>query len=160
MLLGFSVDKGLINMEYDRFNESRKLFIVGIITLLLSLSLLAFGLYILPYLLWNWFYKVPGFILKLREWFREEYKITEILASWFIFFMLIIPALVFGYISYKISNSIDNQIYHIDTTTPEKKFKRTQDFQDSAKIGLKIIGLIVLILIIIAILQSILRITP
>lgn len=150
-------------MEYDRFQENSVLFVIGIIALLLSLSLLAFAFYILPFLLFNWVYDVPEFISIWREWLRFEYKFTTVGASWFILLMLLIPALICGYISYYASNYIDNRLHNI---VPEKKvYSRknqiSRDIRETLKLVLKVLVLIILVLVGISLIQWFLAIpTP
>lgn len=133
-------------MEPDRFQQNSKIFLVGLICLLLCLSLLAFGFYILPYLLWNWSYKVPGSVLVLREWLRENYAFSEMGASWLIFLIFFIPAIICGLISQWSSNYIEKKMYGLDRVSPEKHLEIHKDVQESISFGLKILLLILLVL--------------
>ncbi len=138
-------------MEYDRYQQNSKLFVIGIICLLLSLALFAFGFYILPYIVWNWHYDVPGFVLTWREWFKEEYNYSEKGAALLVFSLFIMPAIACGYISQRISNYIDNQIYGIGSPeTPTEEVEEEVEGKDAhfgLKFGLKIALLIILVLI-------------
>src|SRR5262245_58460376 len=99
-----------MQMEHDRFQQNSKLFIVGLICLLLCLSLLALGLYVLPHLLWNWSYGVPGLVLSLREWYINTYNFTTQGASWMVILTFLIPAVICGFISQWSSNYIEKQM--------------------------------------------------
>ncbi|KTD17203.1 hypothetical protein [Legionella jordanis] len=149
-------------MEYDRFQQNHTLFIIGIIALLISLSLFAFSFYLMPFLLFNWIYDVPQFVLVWREWLRDDFHFTVMGASWIILLLLIIPALVCGYISYFASNYIDNRIYHLvpEKKEPQQREKIKRDMQETLVFLLKILGLVVLVLIAISVLQWILAIPP
>lgn len=138
-------------MEYDRYQQNSKLFVIGIICLLMSLALLAFGLYILPYLLWNWGYNVPEFVLSWREWLKEEYSYSDQVASWLVICVFLVPAIFCGYISQWISNYIDNQIYGIEkpSNSPEEEMEVKKDLH----FGLKIALLIILVLVLVALVQ-------
>lgn len=137
-------------MEPDRYQQNSKLFVIGLICLLTSLSLFAFGFYVMPYLLWNWGYNVPGFISTWREWFKESYDFTDSEASWLIFFIFIIPAVICGYISQRASNYIDNQIYDIH---PEKSMAVKRDIQETLSFSFKIFLLIILVFVAVTVVE-------
>ena len=149
-------------MEYDRYQHNNKIFIIGLLCLLVSLSLLAFSIYILPYLLWNWTYNVPGFILDWRERLKEFYNFTDSGASWTIFLIFIIPAIICGYISQLTSNYMDNQIEGVkpETTTPEPPIEVKGDIQETIGFGLKIFLLIILVLVLVALLEWLIATPP
>ncbi|MFA5959141.1 MAG: hypothetical protein WC785_01320 [Tatlockia sp.] len=133
-------------MEQDRYQQNALVFIIGLISLLLSLSLFAFSFYIMPYLLWSWTYSVPGTILFIREWFKETFEFTDIGASWMVFLMFIIPAVVFGYISQFSSNYLDDAIYGLKKVKSEKQEEIKRDVQETLSFGLKLFLLIVLVI--------------
>ncbi|MDI9818234.1 MULTISPECIES: hypothetical protein [unclassified Legionella] len=148
-------------MEHDRFKQNSKLFIIGIIALLISLSLFAFSFYILPYLLWNWIYEVPYFISNWQEWIKREYNFTHTGASWLIFGVFIIPAFIFGYLSYLISNYIDNRIYHmVSEELPETKEEVSKDVRDTLVFFLKILILGILIFVVLTLIHRFLSVPP
>lgn len=147
-------------MEGDRFEQNSKLFIIGLICLLISLTLFAFGLYILPYLLWNWSYNVPEFVYYWREWFREYYDISEVSASWIMILIFIIPAIITGFISHLASNYIDNQIHGIEQEKTTKLPEIKKNVQETLSFGFKILLLIILVLIAVAFVQWIVAPTP
>lgn len=147
-------------MEPDRFKNNHFLYIFGLLSLILSLTLLFFSLYILPYLLWSLKYHVPDVVLYLSALFDDTYDYTTPqahLLTWLVFF---IPSIVFGFISYLVSNRIENQIHHVDTPEEEagaepeqnsEEFK--EEIKESASIGFKIISLMILIVVVIVLLQ-------
>ena len=134
-------------MEQDRFQENSKLFIVGLICLLLCLSLLAIGLYIVPFLIWNWHYSVPGMVIQLREWYKETYNFTNAGASWLVFLTFIVPALICGVISRWATNTIDKEIFGVEESSPDRKTEIHEDIQETVSFGLKIAVLIVLVIL-------------
>lgn len=143
-------------MESDRYQKNSKLFILGIVALLCSLSLLAFGLYILPYLLWDLFYQVPSFVLTWREVVKNFYHVSEHGAAWIVFLIFILPAVLFGYISYLASNYIDNSIFNVSSEVPEKPTVEKKEWRETFGWVFKILGMIVLTLGTLAILEQIL----
>ncbi|MBA4697189.1 MAG: hypothetical protein H2069_07370 [Legionella sp.] len=142
-------------MESDRYQKNSKLFIIGIISLLFSLSLLAFSLYILPYLLWDLFYRVPAFVLNWREGIKNFYEISELGAAWIVFLIFIIPAVFFGYISYLTSNYIDDRIFNPAPLTTEKPEVEKKELRETFGWVFKILGMILLTLGILAIVEQI-----
>lgn len=140
-------------MEKDRYQQNSKLFVIGLLCLLISLSLFAFGLYILPYLLWNLSYNVPEFVYTTREWLKEYYNFTESGASWTIILFFIIPALITGYISHLASNYIDNQIHGIEREKSTKISEIKKGVRETFEFGFKILLLIILVLIAVAFVQ-------
>ncbi|KTD20097.1 transmembrane protein [Legionella lansingensis] len=150
-------------MEYDRFQQNSVLFVIGIIALLLSLSLFTICFYIFPFLLFDWVYNVPEFVSIWREWLIEEYNYTITGASWVILLIFLVPAFICGYISYFISNYIDNRLYGIvpEETAKKKRVEIRKDIQETLVFVLKILGLVILVLIGISILQWIVAVpTP
>ena len=141
-------------MEPDRFQKNGKLFVIGMIALLICLMLLAFSVYIFPSLLLQWNYSVPSFIFNWREWIKETYDLTYSGASWIIFLILIILAFICGYISYWASNYIDNQIYGIKNGSKEEtQTEVRKDLQTTVSFGFKVLLLIVLVLLVVSLVE-------
>lgn len=147
-------------MEPDRFKENHFLYIVGIISLGLALTLFFFSLYIGPYLIWNLSYHVPDFLLYIVAYFDDNYDFTYGQAAFIAWLIFFIPCLIFGFISYYVSNRIDNQIHNMDIPVDKseeelaassEEFKK--EIQETASIGFKIILLMVIIVVFILILQ-------
>ena len=95
-------------MSEERKNGS-KIFIAGVVCLVLALGFLLFSIYIIPFFLWNVAYDVPDMITSMTSTLQEEYDYTSAgskLIVWLIFF---IPGLITGCISYYISNRIDKE---------------------------------------------------
>ncbi|MBA3537827.1 MAG: hypothetical protein H0T84_14660 [Tatlockia sp.] len=140
-------------MEPDRYQQNSKLFVIGLICLLLCLSLLAIALFILPYLLWDWRYGVPGMVLELHEWFKENYDFSDGGASWMVFLTFIIPALICGFISQWASNYIERKMYGLDEARPGRRMEIHKDLQESVSFGLKIFILIILVVLGVALVE-------
>jgi hypothetical protein len=101
-------------MEPDRYQLNKKLFILSMLSLLLCLPLLAFALFLFPFLIFNWVYDIPSFIYEWREWLKESYSLSTMGAGLLIFLFFFTLSLLFGFISRKASNHIDEEIYHIE----------------------------------------------
>lgn len=136
-------------MEQDRFASNCKLYIIGMICLVLCLGFFFFSLYILSYLIWNLNYNVPAFIWTLLSSFEEDYNYTvsgSKVIVWLIFF---VQCVITGIISYFISNHIDNQIYKSEIKTevseeePSQNREIRRQMKESAGFGLKIFALMI-----------------
>ena len=148
-------------MEQDRFGNNNKLYIVGIVCLVLSLGLLLFSLYILPYLLWELNYNVPSFIIDLLETLQDDYLYTPSGSKWVVWLIFFIPSVITGFISYLVSNYIDNKIYGIQSKSAESGEKLTAEeiqkqIKESASLGGQILALMVLIVVVILLIQYLL----
>lgn len=135
-------------METDRYQQNHSLFILGLVSLLLSLSLLAFSCYNMPYLLFNWRYDVPEFIIMLHAWLVSTYSMTDHHASWVIVASLFSSSILFGIIAYIASNRIDNAIYDIKQEEHTTSIHLTKDFKASAELFGKILLLVLLVVLV------------
>ncbi len=140
-------------MEPDRFQQNSKLFIVGMICLLLGLTFLAIALFIIPYLLWNWHYGVPSMVVQLHQWFRDSYSFDNGGASWMVFLTFLIPAIIFVIISQWSSNHIEKQMYGMDLDRPGRRMEIHKEIHDTLSFGLKLGILIVLVIIAVIVVQ-------
>ncbi|MBA2711785.1 MAG: hypothetical protein H0U57_14495 [Tatlockia sp.] len=140
-------------MEPDRFQQNSKLFIVGLISLLLCLTLLAIALFIVPYLIWNWHYGVPAMIIELHEWFRDSYSFDNSGASWMVFLTFFVPAIICGVISQWSSTHIEKEIYGMDLDRPGRRMEIHKEIHDTLSFGLKVIILIVLVILAVSLLH-------
>lgn len=147
-------------MEYDRYEQNKSLFIASMICLLVSLTLFAFSLIILPALIWNWHYDIPEFTITFREWFRVRYGITDFSAGWLVFLCFFLPALITGLISKITSNDIENQIYNIEPQETASHVELKQDFQESMSLGMKILLLAALVVACVFLVEWLIAIPP
>ncbi|MBI2786043.1 MAG: hypothetical protein HYX60_06965 [Legionella longbeachae] len=144
-------------MEQDRFEVNHKLYILGMICLVLCLGLFFFSFYILPYLIWELDYNVPLVILNLLAVLQEDYNYSvgaSKVIVWLIFFL---PSLITGIISYFVSNYIDNKLY-VEPPVNENKESLPpkeigKEVKESVALGFKILGLMIVIIIILFLLQ-------
>ncbi|KTD68305.1 MULTISPECIES: hypothetical protein [Legionella] len=151
-------------MEQDRFGSNSKLYILGMICLVLCLGLFFFSLYILPYLAWGLNYNVPAIVLDLLGSLQDEYNYTvgaSKLIVWLIFF---VPSMITGLISYFVSNHIDNNLYKSELKVEEEEENPPtkqigKEIKESAGLGLKILGLMILIVLVIFLLQYLIQAT-
>ncbi|AUH73092.1 hypothetical protein [Legionella sainthelensi] len=149
-------------MEQDRFSHNQKLYILGMVCLLLSLGLFVFSLYIIPFFIWDLNYNVPYFILALLNLFQEEYNYSVEASKVIVWFIFFIPSIVTGLISYVVSNYIDNQIYKAEQKNEEnqgnlyRQEKRIMR-RESVAFSLKILGLMILFIFLIFLLHYLIQ---
>ncbi|KTD61803.1 hypothetical protein [Legionella spiritensis] len=135
-------------MEQDRFSQNKGLFIFGMVSLAACWGLVAFALYILPMLIWQWNYDVPEFLFTWRESLRESYAISEAAAGGFIVSLLLFLAIVTGYIAHYISNYIDKQIVGIvEEETPENTENISKEVKETFSFGGQLFILLVLVIV-------------
>lgn len=134
-------------MEQDRYQQNEKVFVIGLLSLVTSLSLFALTFYVMPNLLFGWQFSIPGFIISVVEWLQYAYSFTSKGASTFVFSIIFLLALLFAVIAYYCSNKIDNQIYSSEFQS--KKQPRSINIysnNDGLWLTLKILFFILLIL--------------
>lgn len=128
-------------MPVDRYEQNRMLFIIGILCLIVSLSLITFSLYILPTMLWSWLYSTPEFLFIWRENLTETYGYTETSSGLIVFLIFFLPGAFAGLLSVLISNRIDKQALGLivkeeDTSEPQSRV--SQEIKESFGFGAKI----------------------
>jgi Sec-independent protein secretion pathway component TatC len=133
-------------MEQDRYQKNHILFVIGLFSLVVCLSLFALSFYIMPNLLFGWHYDAPLFIVNVVEWMQYTYNYTATGASKTVFFVVFFLALFFAGIAYFCSNRIDDQIYSSELQS-KKKPKILQDGSkdDGLRLALKILFFTMLI---------------
>ncbi len=146
-------------MEYDRYGHHKKLYILGIICLLLALIFLFFSIYIIPFLLWNFSYDVPGLIHQSIAYLQDQYGFTLIKSKSTVWLSLLALSATTGYISYRISNYIDNELLEQLELQEENSLpqKRNQ-LLDSVVLMIRILVLMFLIVLMVLVLEQLIRI--
>jgi hypothetical protein len=152
-----------VRVTMNHTNQNDKIFICGIICLVLALGLLFFSLYILPYMIWEFHYDVPDFILTMISDYQGNYNYSPGSSKAIVWLFFFIPSLIFGYISYFISNYIDKSAQEQQTLTEEVGSKEPtrsrESLKESASLGIKLLAIIVLIFAVVFILQKFFAVT-
>ncbi|WP_454783683.1 hypothetical protein [Legionella sp. WA2024007413] len=151
-------------MEQDRFSQNSKLYILGMICLVLCLGLLFYSLYLLPYLAWGLNYNVPEMVMTLLSSLQDDYNYTVGQSKLIVWLMFFVPSLITGLISYFVSNHIDNNLYKSELKPQEEQENPPskqigKEIKESAGFGLKILALMILILMAIFFLQYLIQVT-
>lgn len=148
-------------MEYDRYKDNHLMYIGGIISLVLCLACVIFSLYILPFLIFGLRYDIPHFILLLLDWLQVDYSLSYPTSALLVWFLFSIPGLNAGFISYYVSNDIDNRLLGLE---PEKNqldvmenaSELNRKRRESIDLAFKILFLMLLVVLVILLLHSIL----
>jgi hypothetical protein len=149
-------------MEADRFKHNQKYYIIGIICLIIGLTLLAFSLYIFPYVVFNWHYSVPYIVPIFRNILQVNYNLTMSAAGWLIFLGLFFTAIIMVVIAEILSNKIDGEIHHIYIEEANSSQTESVDVgaEESSGLVFKIIMIIVLVFVASEFFQWALSTTP
>lgn len=146
-------------MDYNQYQQNNKLFITGVICLVLSLSLIFFSLYIAPNLIWDLNYDIPDFIVEQISYFQDNYEFTTAGSKFIVWLFYFILGLITGMISLYISQKIDHIVLHdelhIENDEEQKPAIDVKgELKESAGLGAKIILLMVAIIVVIFLLQE------
>jgi len=147
-------------MENDRYKQSPALYITGIISLVISLTLFAFTAYILPYLIFEWRYDIPEFIAHWHHGLQLKHAFSEAAASWLIFLFFFLLACLSGIVAYYASNHVDNAIYGIEPEPVEKPEEVRVELTEGTRLVFKIIFLILVVIIAAIVFELLLYIPP
>lgn len=138
-------------MEPDRYQQHHVAYISGLFCLFASIGLFAFGLFLLPYLFFDWQYSVPDFIIGFSARLQDKYTLSHSGVAWAICFALDFPAVILFVIADVLSNRIDKQIYGIQNSrsVPRDNQEGASAKQSSSAESRKLIFKIVLLILII-----------
>lgn len=132
-------------MEQDRYNTDHFLFIIGMISLIMSLAMFGLTFYVLPNLLFGLIYDIPSFISEWREWIRTSYQVTDYAASQIIALFLFTLSLMFALIAYLSSNQIDNKIFRSELELQEEVTHEKKKNRETMILVIKILFTIMMV---------------
>lgn len=96
-------------MLLSQEREDPKVYFTGVVSLFLSVALILFAIYILPFLIWGFYYDVPDFISHYLAFAEESLELSPSTSKFVVWISFIIPGFIAGYISYYISNLLDER---------------------------------------------------
>lgn len=135
-------------MEQDGDQKNNVFFIIGMISLVICLSLLALTLYLLPNLVFGWHYDVPEFVSTWKGWLQSDYDYSDSAAAYLLLLTLFIPALICALITHLSTRVMDNQIYKADEEeNPDAVNEVVEEAKGLGYKLLRILGICLLILI-------------
>ena len=108
-------------MEPDRFQHSPKVYIVGLISMIISMALFGLGAYIFPNIAFGLVYRIPDFIFESVNLVQVAYDLNERKAGWLVLVIIFFLGLIASIITYAVSNRIENGIYAIQPEKVEQK---------------------------------------
>ena len=147
-------------MEKDRYQQNHALYIISMISMILSISIFCFTAYILPFLLFGWIYDVPGFILYWQEWFQRQYGMTDFSSSGLVFLIFFVLGLMTALIAYITSNRLENEVLDIHPENKDRLVRIKRDAKETASILSKIVIIVILVFIAVALFEWILYVPP
>ena len=140
-------------MEDDPSQRHHKLFIVGLVSLVMTLAFLGITLYMLPNLLFGLRYDTPEFFLFLNEWLQSQYGYTNTGASKIILLSLFIPTTFFMVVAYIFSNRIERQMINSDVSSVDNPVKFRKHGREGLYLALKILAIMIVVFIVASVLQ-------
>ena len=129
-------------METDRYEKNHPLYIFGMICFLISMGVLLFSLYMLPYLMFGVLYDVPEFIAFWREYLVSDLGMTDNHALMLIYLSFTFCWLLFGLGAYYASIRIENAIYAINDTKKPGGMHLSPETKESLYVFWKVMALI------------------
>lgn len=147
-------------MESQHFGANNKLFIFGMICLVISLGLFFFSLYILPYFIWELGYQIPDFVLNLLAMYQDDYQYSSAGSKTVVWLLFFVPCVITGLICYFVTRHLDNVKFNTTPVESENSDGELQkQIKESASLGGKILGLMIAVVILVLLLQYFIKST-
>ncbi|HAU3942032.1 TPA: hypothetical protein ACT96X_002943 [Legionella pneumophila] len=151
-------------MEHSWYDNNNKLFVLGIICLIIFLVLFFFSIFIMPFLIWGLHYNVPDFVSNMIAYLEDKYYYSLPTSKTLVWLVFFIPSLIAGYLSYYISLYIDKKNFLKEKSIKEEQVKENssetnEQIKESASLGFKILILMVAILVVLFLLQEFVKLT-
>ncbi len=129
-----------------------QLFLLGLVSLLLSLFLFPFVVYLFPAVWLGWEYRIPDFVVNISLWIQLVFHTTYDKAFLWFFRLSFFSAIGFGVIAYKISHRISQLQAEINKEEDEKaltfSMKVKESGSDSVIFFLKMVVIIGLVFVV------------
>jgi len=131
-------------MEPDRFQHSPKVYIIGLVCMIISMALFGFGAYIFPRIAFHFMYRIPDFIFEWINFVQIAYDLNEKNAGWLILIIIFSLGLIASIITYAVSNRIENEIYSIEPQKLDEQ-KPSKEWKEAGPLILKIVLILVVV---------------
>ena len=136
---------------HNHLPEHKYLFLLGLMSMMISMCLFGFALYLFPYLFFGWGYSVPDFVEQMYAWYQFRYNLGGILLVLAVYMPFFLCAFLFGYIAKLANKVVENEVTHTEELlvkeTPLIKLD-TQGLRLGIKILLFIASLLVLLFLV------------
>lgn len=116
-------------MEKSRYQQNRKLFLIGMIVMVLGLFSVGIALYLIPFVIFNNISGIPLFVFEFLNWLQDNYAVEPSNGAWWIWGAFIGFAVICFLVAEYASNHIDNKLLEINPEDlelpidPEKRQK-------------------------------------
>ncbi len=131
-------------MEPDRYQHSPKVYIIGMVCMIVSMGLFGLGAYILPNVIFGLIYSIPDFIFDWTNLVQIAYGLNEKKAGWLVLAIIFLLGFLASIVTYAVSNRLDNEIYDIQTDKTDDE-DISEKWKDTGPLILKIIFILVLV---------------
>lgn len=141
--------QALLIMEYSPYDANKRLYLIGLVCLVASISLLLFTAYLLPYYVWGRRYDIPEFVITWVHHFEYYYKMTERASTMLVLMVFFIPGILSGLVAYLCSRSIDDEIFNPNRQVLKEQSKKevAAEVKATLSLSMRILVLIALVLI-------------
>ena len=133
-------------MEPDRFQHNPKVYIIGLLCMIISMALFGLGAYALPNLAFGLNYSIPSIIYNWMSWIHIAYDLTEKQAGWLVLLVIFILGFVASIVTYAISNRIETEMYSIEPAR-EEVHQKSKQWREVGPLVLKISFILAIIFI-------------
>lgn len=136
-------------MESDRYQLHPRTYVLGMVCLLLSMSLLLFSLYLVPYVIWQFNYDLPGWIFSWFETLKEMFLTTDTITRLLVWLSFVIPGLICGFFAWLASNQIDDELHvePTDSQQPPPVSHLKEEVSASVSFGGRVLLLVILVIL-------------
>ena len=128
-------------------DKNDKYFLVGLISLAITLFLLPFACYLLPSVLFGWTYHIPDFVFAWTDTLQDMFSLNSQQASWAVWGIFFVSAAFFAVIAYVTSTKIKDEKPKISvrlSTDADEVMPVKKDTRENLFLAIKIIAIIVL----------------
>ena len=139
-----------------------KYFILGLVSLAVTLFLLPLALYILPAVWFGWTYHLPDFILSWSNGIQTSFGLAEKSAAWWLFGTMFIVSLLFAFLAYFTTTRVNIKpkvVYQSGENDRTKKSAK-YDPRETVFLVIKIIVIVGLVFFIAEMMQWVMALTP
>lgn len=150
-------------MALNSSGRSDRDFLMSMIMLILCLISFFFSLYLLPFLIWNLNYDIPGFIFVWQEELKQVYNYTAQGAAAIIFLVFFIPSLLLGYLSKLFATELikdDTLSLEEPKVNQEQQERAAQQRRETLQFGLKLFLMVILVYIVLSLIEWLVAIPP
>lgn len=157
-------------LEQDRYQQNPKLYVFGMVMLMLFWFFTLITIYIIPFLIWNLNYNVPETIIAWQLHLEDTYQFSLQLSKLLTFLTVAVPALICMIVSWIISAYIDKQIVETemnkDRTSmsisegPQKKITSSRPVGQEVSFASKIILIILIAVVLLFVIQWLISVPP